>query len=231
MLLQCRNLGFQYPGSSVQVINNLSFTLEGPGLYAAFGPSGVGKTSFARILAGQLAPNQGEVISNALHTILYSYNLERLPGWASVGKILRQVTPTPKQELLDELIDLFQVGHLLGNRFAQLSLGQQNRINLLRYLVQEFDLLILDESLANVDEKLRQEILLHIKALFSEKIFLSISHNLLEVAKFCKEILVLGAGPTTAGNTHLLRGLDLQGEGLANKEELDTIMLEIMNAC
>ncbi len=80
---------------------------------------------------------------------------------------------------------------MLGSRFSQLSMGQQNRMNLVRYLIQDFDLLILDESLANVDEALRETIVLAIKEIFPAKLFLYISHNLMEVARFCKEILVL----------------------------------------
>ena len=69
--------------------------------------------------------------------------------------------------------EVFSLENLLDSRFPQLSLGQKNRVNLVRYLVQDFDLLILDESLANVDEKLRQTILLHLKKRFPNKMFLS----------------------------------------------------------
>ena len=51
----------------------------------------------------------------------------------------------------------------MKSRFAQLSLGQQNRTNLTRYLLQDFDLLIMDESLANVDELTKEKIILKIK--------------------------------------------------------------------
>ncbi len=79
---------------------------------------------------------------------------------------------------------------LTGSRFSQLSLGQQNRINLIRYLLQDFDLLIMDESLANVDELTREKIILTIKATFPDRYFLYISHNVVEVSKFCREIVV-----------------------------------------
>ena len=86
----------------------------------------------------------------------------------------------------------------LGSRFSQLSLGQKNRINLIRYLLQDFQMLIMDESLANVDERTREKIILNIKALFPDKFFIYISHNIIEVAKFCQDILVL-TGPGKNG--------------------------------
>ncbi|MCI5223784.1 MAG: ATP-binding cassette domain-containing protein [Candidatus Electrothrix sp. AR4] len=230
MRLACRNLTFQYPDSGSKLIDSLSFSMPGPGFNAVFGPSGVGKTSFARLVAGQISADQGTIHTENLSTILYSYNLERLPSWSSIGRLLKQVTPSDKEPLREELITLFELQELMEARFTQLSLGQQNRINLLRCLVQDFDLLILDESLANVDEKLRRAILLRIKELFPERMFLSISHNLMEVATFCKEILVLGA-QSKQGGGHILQGLDSYQDDIVDKNSLDSAMLEIMNVC
>ncbi|MCI5162593.1 MAG: ATP-binding cassette domain-containing protein, partial [Candidatus Electrothrix sp. AX5] len=193
MQLVCDNLSFEYSDNGTIVLDRLSFTMQGPGFHAVFGPSGVGKTSLARIISAGITGYTGQLHLKEIKTILYSYNMERLPGWSNIGNILRQVTPSGCESLLEELITVFDLDSLMHSRFARLSLGQQNRVNLIRYLVQDFDLLILDESLANVDEKLRHTILLHIKERFSDKMFLSISHNLMEVATFCKEIMVLGA--------------------------------------
>ncbi|MCA1786225.1 MAG: nitrate ABC transporter ATP-binding protein, partial [Desulfobacteraceae bacterium] len=114
-------------------------------------------------------------------------------------------------------------------RFSQLSMGQQNRMNLIRYLLQDFDLLILDESLANVDEKLRQTILLAVKELFAHKMFLYISHNLMEVARFCKDILVL-TQPSRKKPSKIVSGQDDTNIPVLEKPSLDRIMLEVMNA-
>ena len=230
MQIISNNLSFQYPDSDTKVINSLSFSMHGPGFNAVFGPSGVGKTSLARIIAGSIITGQeGDIHTKGIKTILYSYNMERLPGWSSIGTLLQQVTPTGREALLEELIELFELQNIMDSPFTRISLGQQNRINLLRYLVQDFDLLIMDESLANVDEKLRQNILLHIKERFSDKMFLSISHNLMEVTTFCKEILVLGTREESGGR--ILQGLDLQQDAVLDKDRLDQSMLEVMNAC
>jgi multiple sugar transport system ATP-binding protein len=160
--------------------------------------------------------------------------MERLPGWADIGRVLQEITPAGREPLLQELLTIFSLDTLLDSRFPQLSLGQQNRVNLVRYLVQDFDLLILDESLANVDEQLRQSILLYLKQRFPNKMFLSISHNLMEIATFCQQILVLSTHQQEKKN-HLVRGLDLQQEPdqalVVNRKKLDAVMLEIMNVC
>ena len=51
MHLECKNLNFTYPESDVPVIQNLSFLMKSPGFNAVFGPSGVGKTSLAKLIA------------------------------------------------------------------------------------------------------------------------------------------------------------------------------------
>ena len=114
-------------------------------------------------------------------------------------------------------------------RFGQLSLGQKNRINLIRYLLQDFQMLIMDESLANVDELTREKIVMKVKEMFPERVFLYISHNVAEVSKFCQSIFVLRP-PHKQPQITLVEGLDHhQGDPLDPKR-LDTAMLEIMNA-
>lgn len=229
MRLECHNLSFSYPDTSSAVIKNLSFSLKNPGFNAVFGPSGVGKTTLAKIIASADFRSDYNFACENINTILYSYNLERLPGWASTGSHLNKVTRPEKQQIKQELVRIFQLEDVLASRFSKLSMGQQNRMNLIRYLVQDFDLLIMDESLANVDEKLRQTIIFAIKELFTDKMFLYISHNLLEVSKFCRQILVFGNAAENR-DCFMTNGLDCRKNGLLDQNHLDETMLEIMNA-
>jgi ABC-type multidrug transport system ATPase subunit len=200
-----------------------------PGFNALFGPSGIGKTSLAKMIIGEIDNFSGEIKSDGMNCILYSYNLERLPGWSTVGKHIDKITPPGRKTLQAELVDAFDVQNCLESRFSQLSLGQQNRVNLIRYLVQDFQLLIMDESLANVDERTREKIIMKIKALFPEAYFFYISHNVVEVSKFCKEIFVFRSvfkKPQIVS----VRGEDLKNGQELQKNRLERIMLEIMNA-
>ena len=126
-------------------------------------------------------------------------------------------------------MDSFGLQSCLGSRFSQLSLGQQNRTNLARYLLQDFDLLIMDESLANVDEITKERIILKIKSLFPERCFLYISHNVAEVSKFCKQILVLRSHHK-APQAVFLQGQNFNGRRVLKEKDLEQNMLEIVNA-
>ena len=142
---------------------------------------------------------------------------------------LNKITPDDKKDLQHDLIDAFGVRECLGSRFTQLSLGQKNRINLIRYLVQEFQLLIMDESLANVDERTREGIILKIKDLFPDAYFFYISHNVVEVSKFCRDIVVF-RGSHKNPQTVRVMGQDLMTGQTLEQDRFEITMLEIMNA-
>jgi len=229
MRLQVKNLTLKYPETNNHVFRDLTFELKTPGFNAIFGPSGVGKTSLARILTGDLTGFSGQMAHQGMMTFLYSYNLERLPGWSSVGKHLIKVTPTNRHDRREALVNVFGIEDCLQQRFSQLSLGQRNRVNLLRYLLQEFDLLIMDESLANVDEITRETILLKVKAMFPKTHFLYISHNVVEVAKFCNDIVVL-RGVGRRPQSTIVAGQDARLGQEIDPHKMDRTMLEIVNA-
>ena len=229
MRLQVNNLTLKYPGTIHHVFRDLTFELKTPGFNSLFGPSGVGKTSLAQILTGDLPGFSGQIAHRGMTTFLYSYNLERLPGWSSVGKHLVKVTPSHRHDRREELVNVFGIEECLQQRFGQLSLGQRNRVNLLRYLLQEFDLLIMDESLANVDEITRETILLKIKAMFPKTHFLYISHNVVEVAKFCNDIVVL-RGTGRQPQATIVSGQDARFGQEIDPYNMDRTMLEIVNA-
>jgi ABC-type nitrate/sulfonate/bicarbonate transport system ATPase subunit len=229
MQLSFNQITFRYPGTDTTVFEDLSFQMAGPGFNALFGPSGVGKTSLARMLTGDLDDFSGQLQTRDIGRILYSYNLERLPGWSAVGKHLERITTPEQRAKREQLVDLFGMTPFLGSRFSQLSLGQKNRINLIRYLLQDFQMLIMDESLANVDELTREKIILNIKALFPDKFFIYFSHNIIEGSNFCRDILVL-AGSGKKRPAVLVRGQDQQVGQSLEKKPLETTMLEIMNA-
>jgi ABC-type multidrug transport system ATPase subunit len=229
MRLECLNIFYKYPGTELPILNNLTFSISEPGFHALFGPSGVGKTSLAKIISGEIAYQSGKLRLNGIDTILYSYNLERLPGWSNIGQHLKKITTPSMASFLDELIGEFGMEGLMDQRFAQLSLGQQNRVNLIRYLLQDFQLLIMDESLANVDELTREKIILKIKEHFPDRLFLYISHNVVEVAKFCRLICVF-RGSHKQPQTQILRGQDSTFDKQLDAKQVESTMLEIMNA-
>ena len=229
MLLECKDISFKYPGTNTEVFKNMNYRISGPGFHALFGPSGVGKTTLAKMMTGDITNFYGEISRSDIGRVLYTYNLERIPGWSTVSEHIEITTPESNKAKIEDLVTTFGMKAHINSRFSQLSLGQQNRINLIRYLLQDFDLLIMDESLANVDEVTKESIILKMKTAFSDRCFLYISHNVAEVAKFCKQILVLRGRHKTPQTVSILGQDHSNAKGL-DKNNLEQTMLEIVNA-
>ena len=229
MFIECKNLTYRYPGADTDVFQHLDCRFSGPGFHALFGPSGVGKTTLARIIAGEIPVDPSPLTDSDMGQTLYSYNLERLPGWHTVGAHLEEVTPSSRKENVSDLISLFGLQACLQSRFVQLSLGQQNRANLLRYCLQDFDCLIMDESLANVDEATRELIILKIKEMFPAKTFIYISHNIQEISRLCRQIMIL-RGSHRSPQTVSIRGQDYHTGKPLTKTDLEQTILEVVDA-
>ncbi len=229
-IIRCHNLRYRYPEGDSLLFENLQFEIRQPGFHAIFGHSGTGKTTLARMIAGELGGFEGHLEIEGTKTVLYTHNMERLPGWADVGELLRAVTPAFARSHLERLVETFGLQGCLHSRFARLSLGQKNRVNLTRYLVQPFDILIMDESLANVDETTRGIIITEIKTIFPDRCFLYISHNMIEVSRYCREIVVIRS-PRRVPQAVCLTGLDAaSADAVGPSPALEQVLLEIAHA-
>ncbi len=187
--IKITDLTYRYSNKGHRLFKQLNWQLEGLGFFSLFGLSGAGKTTLAHIIEGTITPQHGKIETPP--KVLYTSNLERLPGWLTIERHLDQVTPSSNISLLRKLCDAFGIKNVLNKRFHDLSLGQQNRVNFLRYLVQDFNLLIADEALANVDEPTRLKIIGITKELFAKHTILYISHNVMEIIRFSKKIFIL----------------------------------------
>jgi ABC-type multidrug transport system ATPase subunit len=228
MQIACQDITYQYPQTDIHVFDHLHCRVTGPGFHALFGQSGMGKTTLARMIAGELSGYSGQIRTCSISGILYTHNMERFPGWASIGELMASITPASARDRLNMLVDAFGIQPVLGARFSQLSLGQKNRANLIRYLLQEFDLLIMDESLANVDETTRGRIIITLKTLFPDKCFLYISHNMMEIATFCNQVIVLRSVQKHP-QVHVISGQNRFHEDRGVMAEVEQTMLEIVH--
>ncbi len=229
MFLRLSKLSYTYPNSDQPIFQDLNWDLEGPGFFSLFGFSGVGKSTLAKIASGDITGYTGHRTTSDSATLLYSHNNERIPGWQTVSEHIAQVTPPQKARLCREIAERFSITANMDRRFARLSMGQKNRVNVLRYILQDFDLLIGDEILANVDEPTRNLILFEIKKLFPDKTFLYISHNALEVVKFSKIIFVLPQTPDGIVTKVLtMPGLDEHAGGETDPRNVERMVFSLL---
>lgn len=163
-----RSLAYELPQGDI-LFQNISFTLAS-GRYGLVGPNGVGKSTLAKILAGQLLPSTGEL--KISHPAIY------LAQWE-----------TPQdQTVAEHLIDLWESPHAspevwgplletisLEQRLSQLSGGEWTRVRIARALSKGGGLLILDEPTNNLDKEARALITNFVKSY--DRPLLLISHD------------------------------------------------------
>ena len=229
--LGCKDITFKYPGEPYPIFRHLDLHIDAPGFYALFGLSGAGKSTLAKIMARLLSPQGGYLLHGDGYRVLYSHNEERLPIWEDCLTHLESVVTSGMGGILQEYLALALNGVNLEVRFNELSLGQKNRVNLARYIVQRFDCLIMDEALANVDEPTRLAILAFLKRRFPDRIFIYVSHNVMEVVHFSKVIFCLSTPKDAmAVKVKAVTGLDRHSHQLDESKPLRQIGLTVLEA-
>jgi putative spermidine/putrescine transport system ATP-binding protein len=168
---------------SVGAVNDLTLTLASGELVALLGPSGCGKTTTLRMIAGFETPSQGRVLLGDRDVTEASpekrncgmvfQNYALFPHLTvhqnvSFGLEMQGVRRAEIDHRVREILEKVGLGGLEKRYPRQLSGGQQQRTALARALVINPSVLLLDEPLANLDAKLREEMRFFIRSLVRE---------------------------------------------------------------
>jgi molybdate transport system ATP-binding protein len=194
--------------------------LPGGGVTALFGHSGSGKTTLLRCIAGlERAANgelsvDGEVWQNArtwvpTHRRPLGYVFQEaslFPHLTVLGNLLygQRRSPAPRareaQFSLEQAIELLGIGHLLKRKPDALSGGERQRVGIARALAVNPRVLLMDEPLASLDLKRKQEILPYLERLHDELAIpvLYVSHAPDEVARLADHLVVMDGGRVLA---------------------------------
>ena len=179
--------------------------------FALLGPSGCGKTTLLRLLAGFETPDAGRVLLDGtdlagvppyrrpVNMMFQSYAL--FPHMTVAGNVafgLKQ-DKLPKDEIaarVDEMLALVRLAGFAGRKPDQLSGGQRQRVALARSLAKRPKVLLLDEPLAALDRKLREETRFELKALQQklQTTFVIVTHDQDEAMTVADRIAVMDHG-------------------------------------
>lgn len=196
---------------SVRAVEDVSLTICEGEFFALLGPSGSGKTSLMRMIAGFGEPDRGRILlagedvtrvpphKRPVNMMFQNYALfPHLNVFENVAFGLREEgVPKPERSArVDEALRLVQMQSYAARRTQALSGGQKQRVALARAIVKRPKLLLLDEPLAALDRRLREETQEELKHLQKSLgiAFLVVTHDQDEAMMMADRIAVMSAG-------------------------------------
>ena len=231
--LSAKNLKKNY--SQKNVVNNIDINLKKGEIVGLLGPNGAGKTTTFYMITGMIRPSSGTILLDNIDiTNLPMYKRARMGigylaqepsifGKLTVENNLKIVLETvlPKDidqnNLIDELLDQFNINHLRNSLGSSLSGGERRRVEICRTLALNPDFVLLDEPFAGVDPIAVEDIQQMIMSLKEKNIGVLITdHNVRETLSITDRSYLLYSGEILkSGNA----------ESLANDEEVRRIYL------
>jgi putrescine transport system ATP-binding protein len=192
-------------------VDGVTLAIHENEFFALLGPSGCGKTTLLRLLAGFETPDEGRVLLDGtdlagvppyrrpVNMMFQSYAL--FPHMTVAGNVafgLKQ-DKLPKGEIaarVDEMLALVRLSGFAQRKPDQLSGGQRQRVALARSLAKRPKVLLLDEPLAALDRKLREETRFELKALQQklQTTFVIVTHDQDEAMTVADRIAVMDHG-------------------------------------
>ena len=165
-------------------IHDTNLVLEDGGFNILLGTTLAGKTSLMQLMAGLDKPSSGEVwfggqnvtgvaVQKRNVSMVYQQfiNYPHLTVYENIASPLRVAGFDDRRirERVNSVAELLRLGPMLQRKPAELSGGQQQRTAIARALVKDSDLILLDEPLANLDYKLREELRDELPKIFADR--------------------------------------------------------------
>jgi sulfate/thiosulfate transport system ATP-binding protein len=209
MAIEVRDVNKSFGPTSV--LRDISIDIASGALTALLGPSGGGKSTLLRVIAGLEQPDTGTVMINGVDATRLS------PQRRNVGFVFQhyaafkhmtvfrnvafglEVRKRPKAEIrkrVTELLELVHIEHMADRYPSQLSGGQRQRMALARALAVEPEVLLLDEPFGALDAQVRKELRTWLRRLHDEVHVTTVfvTHDQEEAMDVADEIVVLADG-------------------------------------
>lgn len=216
-VLEAKNLNKKF--NNIKAVDNISFSVLEGQVIGLLGANGAGKTTTIQILMGITDADSGQIkyfgkdffsnrkfcLSKINFSSAYNNLQQRITVWENlmVFAMLYGID-NPKSKIM-KLLDYFEIKELINEEFINLSSGQKTRVNLVKALINNPRLILMDEPTASLDPDIADKTLSLIEKLRHDRklSILYTSHNMSEVERICDQVIFLERGKIVACNTPL----------------------------
>jgi ABC-2 type transport system ATP-binding protein len=234
MLVEVNHLTKRF--GNFTAVDDVSFGIEPGEIIGMLGPNGAGKTTTIHMILGLITPSEGEVrifghdIRTHREEILQSINFTspyvafpyRLTVLENLLVFARLYNVPRRREKIDALLETFGITSLRNKPVARLSSGENTRVGLVKAMLNDPRLLLLDEPTAYLDPEIAWQVKEMMMRVQRERgtTILYTSHNMAEVEQMCSRIVFLNHGRVIA------QGSPIEITQAILKEERDEPALE-----
>ena len=211
-------------------IQDISFSMNKAEFIAIVGPSGCGKSTILSLIAGLMNPEKGLIKINGKYlresttNVGYMLQHDELFEWSTIynnvllGLEIQHMLTARTRERAHELLDIYGLRQFENARPSELSGGMRQRVALIRTLVLEPELLLLDEPFSALDYQTRLNVSDDIGQILrkEKKSAILVTHDLSEAIALADRVIILSKRPATIKQTLPLK-FDLKEDTPLNR--------------
>lgn len=178
-MIELKNISKVYDKHQNVVLNNINLKLPNKGLIIIKGKSGVGKTTLLNIIAGYDKPTSGTILGYSFNDISMMFQDYRLIDYLTVYENIKVVKELchNNQYNIDELLKKFDIESIKNHYPNEISLGQALRVSLIRTLINNKPILLVDEPTKALDDDNVKIVFDFLEQQSKEKLVIVVSHD------------------------------------------------------
>ncbi len=212
-ILELRHISYSYHtmDGETPALADISFSMKEGEFVAVVGPSGCGKSTLLSLISGLLEPAAGQIrirgrdSKESATNIGYMLQHDQLFEWRTIynnvilGLEVQHMLTAKARQKAHELLDTYGLAQFENARPSQLSGGMRQRAALVRTLVLEPDLLLLDEPFSALDYQTRLRVGDDIGQIIrrEKKTAILVTHDLSEAVSLADRVIILGPRPAS----------------------------------
>lgn len=234
-VLELREIYFSYMDK--KILENINFSVFKGECLSLFGPNGSGKSTLIKIILGILKPQKGDVLYKNVSIFkinerergrIFSYVPQRINVYFPLSTFdylllgrapyINGFVKREDKEIVLNLMEKFKILQLKNINFQLLSEGEKQLITLIRAVIQESEIIVLDEPLTHLDLKYKSKILNLLKELKNQgKTIITVFHDIESIKFLSDKIVFIKSG-------HIEKYGNI--ENLINKEDIKSLFEE-----